>query len=87
MSQEDYELIFEGVKPVISLPGFLPEISILIFSFLNPMSLALSKLNKGSSTSSLEVDNSLHIYLISTFFIIFIFFHPIYLSYKYIHYL
>jgi len=46
MSVEEYEAIVGGVKPIISLPGLLPEVSSFIFSFVNPLSLALSKLNK-----------------------------------------
>ena len=44
-------------------------------------------INIGLYTSSLKIDISLYIMININFFILLIFFHPIYLSYKYIHYL
>lgn len=46
---EDKEYIstFECKKPIIYFAGLIPEITRIILTYLNPMPITLSKINKG----------------------------------------
>jgi hypothetical protein len=44
---EEYISTFECDKPIIYFPGLVPEITRIVLTYLNPNSLALSKINKG----------------------------------------